>query len=380
MHQFRIICFLFDPQTGGPTVRARAVYTHMRKDGHTVRLGLPNLEGSAAGYLAEAGLDVDKLDMPKPVLPSKPWAFLKFCLGVPGGIWTARRYLKTHAPDVVHVNGAFDIIPAFGARAAGVPVVWHLNDTIFGARLSRILGRMVRAVATQVVTAADRVARHYGIPEGQHLTIHAPVDVARFAERQDGPHPRSAPRLLLIGNWNWVKGQGRFVEVIRRLRADGLEARGLVAGRFLESQENFWRPIVADIEASGLKDAIETPGFVADTHAALRDSDLLLLTSHSEASPMAVLEAMAVGVPQVVFDVGGVREMLGEGEDAAGIVVPEGDVAAMTDAAQKLLSDKEMYSRLAHNGQARARAMFSVEACAERHLQAYRRAAGQKGA
>lgn len=376
----KIICFLFDPNTGGPTVRARAVYTRMVAAGDTVRLALVDREGSAAGYLAEAGLPVDKLAIPKPALPNKPWEFLKFCAGLPFGIWRVRRYLKDQRPDVVHINGAFDVIPAFGARLAGIPVVWHLNDTVFSPRISRILGGIVRRMAAQVVTAANRVAQHYGIPDDQRLTVHAPVDVDRFAPRDPADWPRPEPRLLLIGNWNWIKGQDKFIQVIANLRGKGLNVRGLVAGRFLDSQEAFWQPILQDLKARGLDQVVDTPGFVADTHAALCDSDILLLTSHSEASPIAVLEAMSVGIPQVVFDVGGVREMLGEGEDAAGVIVDRQDVVAMTAAVERILSNKDVYERLAKAGQARARAMFSAEICVAKHGQAYEAAIGkQKG-
>ena len=368
-----VICFLFDPNTGGPTIRARAVYERMMADGHQVRVAFPRGEGSAAGYLAERGIPVDRLDIARPAPPSKPGAFARFALSFPVGLWRTVRYLRARRPDVVHVNGAFDMGPALAGRLAGVPVVWHLNDTLFGARVSRLLGRLVRRTATVVVAAAGRVAEHYGVADVAR-TIFAPVDVARFTPRP-ARAARAGPVIGLLANWNRLKGQDRFVEAIARLRADGRPVRGRAMGRLLDSQRGFWEPVLARLAADPELDAaIERTGFVDDVATALADLDILVLTSLSEASPIVVLEAMAVGLPQVVFDVGGVREMLGEGGDVAGIVVPAGDVAALVAAIGRVLDDPDLYAALAAAGPVRARERFSLEACIERHLAAYRAA------
>lgn len=103
---------------------------------------------------------------------------------------------------------------------------------------------------------------------------------------------------------------------------------------------------------------------------------------------MSVLEAMSVGVPQVCFRVGGVPELLGtqgraserpDMDRPAGVVVPEGDVDAMVEAVERLLSETERYRELARAGQARARALFSLEACVARHHAVYNAAIGARG-
>jgi len=78
-----VICFLFDPNVGGPTIRARAVYTRMMAAGHAVRVAFPRGEGGAAGHIAEAGIPVDRLAVDKPVMPTKPLKFLRFALTFP---------------------------------------------------------------------------------------------------------------------------------------------------------------------------------------------------------------------------------------------------------------------------------------------------------
>lgn len=377
--QLKIICFLFDPNIGGPTIRARSVYEQMATQGYDIRIAFPEGAGTAAGYLAEKGLPVDQLAISKPVMPRKIGAFLKFALGSPLALFRVVRYLRREKPDVIHVNGAFDTIPAIAGRLAGVPVVWHLNDTVFGPGLSRILGRLVRLVASEIVIAATRVGEHYGVMGAAPRVIFAPVDVHRFKARDTDRIPDAQPKLTLVGNWNWIKGHDRFIAVLLDLKQQGIPARGIAAGGFLDGQRNYWEPLLDRIKSKGLADSFDAPGFVSDTVGLLTNSDLLLLTSHSEASPMSLLEAMSIGLPVVSFDVGGAKEMLGQKDDAAGIVVPNGDIRAMSHAVATLLGDTGLYQKMARNGQRRARDKFSLETCIERHMAAYEAAVQSKG-
>jgi glycosyltransferase involved in cell wall biosynthesis len=91
-------------------------------------------------------------------------------------------------------------------------------------------------------------------------------------------------------------------------------------------------------------------GLRTDVPALLSLADVMLLPSFSDAMPMTVLEAMALGVPVIASDVGGVRGMLGE----AGVCVPPGDVEALAGAWGRILGDAELRNRLGRAGAARA--------------------------
>lgn len=370
----KIICFLFDPNIGGPTIRARLVYERMQAEGYDIRVAFPNAQGTAVGFMKEKRIAVDRLPIAKPVMPRNFVPFVKFALKTPIGFISVFRYLKRQKPDVIHVNGAFDIVPALAGKLAGIPVVWHLNDTVFGPKVSRTMGWLVRNVADEIVIAATRVGEHYNVMAANPRVVFAPVDVARFQSAGNTTKIKDPATITLIGNWNWIKGHDKFVTVIGSLVDHGFKVKGLIVGKFLDGQKAYWEPILQQIENGHLKDSIDTPGFVKDVVATLAKSDLLLLTSHSEASPMSVLEAMAMGVPIVSFDVGGVQEMIGQSEQAAGIVVPAGDVEAMQTATARLLDDKALYESACANGIKRAKELFSLEICVEKHKAAYKSA------
>jgi N-acetyl-alpha-D-glucosaminyl L-malate synthase BshA len=102
----------------------------------------------------------------------------------------------------------------------------------------------------------------------------------------------------------------------------------------------------------------------------LSAADLLLLPSQSESFGLAALEAMACEVPVIATRVGGIPEVVEEGE--TGYMLDVGDVAAMADAAMKILTDPQEHMRLARRGREVAVARFSTEKIIPQYEELYR--------
>jgi glycosyltransferase involved in cell wall biosynthesis len=101
---------------------------------------------------------------------------------------------------------------------------------------------------------------------------------------------------------------------------------------------------------------------------ALADADLFVLPSYSENFGVAVVEAMAWGLPVVVSDHVGIHKEVIEAQ--AGLVVPC-DIEKLTQAFIRLLSDTQLRALIARNGQSLARKHFSIEAVTERLIELY---------
>jgi glycosyltransferase involved in cell wall biosynthesis len=119
----------------------------------------------------------------------------------------------------------------------------------------------------------------------------------------------------------------------------------------------------------GLRDRLHLLGLRDDIETLLRAADVFVQPSRSEGLPLAVLEAMAVGLPVVASRVGGIPEAVRDGE--TGVLVPPSQPAALAEELRKLLESPERRLELARAGRRRVREAFSLEAMLEKYLALY---------
>jgi glycosyltransferase involved in cell wall biosynthesis len=100
-------------------------------------------------------------------------------------------------------------------------------------------------------------------------------------------------------------------------------------------------------------------GATKDPTGAMRDADIVLMTSISEGFPMSVLEALSQARPVVTTLVGGVLEAM----RGAGVTAPPGDVHGLADGVTTLLRDPELAERLGVRGHARVSRLFDEQRC-----------------
>ena len=381
----RVLNIVFDDRFGGPQNRVIQVASALREHGVETVLCLPKGDGTAAQVATEAGVEVRRVDFGRIPRLSRPNRVLKWAALVPRDVLRFKDLLRAERPDVVHVNGVFFATPAIASRLMKVPMVWHVNDTLVGPGLARVLGVMVQLLASQVVVSARAVARHYRLSEG-YKVLYPPVDTNLYQPvhggiRDSGPH-----RVGLVGNWSPVKGVEYFVQSAALLRErvpQVHQERGLefvFAGRKLATQSRYCEGVESLIDQLGLRPAIRDHGFVSPLTGVLAELDVLVLSSTSEASPMVVLEGMAAGVPIVATDVGGVRELVTPDPACpAGIVVRPRDPAAIASAVSELLDNPQQAQWMGQNGRRLAEERFSLERCAQEHLDIYATLASGKG-
>jgi glycosyltransferase involved in cell wall biosynthesis len=114
------------------------------------------------------------------------------------------------------------------------------------------------------------------------------------------------------------------------------------------------------VAALGLQDAVWLPGARSDVKALLHSFSLFTLPSLAEGTPVSMLEAMASGLPVVASKVGGIPEVVSDGEH--GLLVPAGDAEALAQALARYARDPELGSRHGRAGRARVEERFSMRA------------------
>ena len=195
------------------------------------------------------------------------------------------------------------------------------------------------------------------------------VDAARFRPAGATPRPLpDRPVVVHVSNFRPVKRVPDVVEVFARLRATRLARLRLVG----DGPE---RPRVeAMVAALGLTAEVEFLGERVDLPVLLREADLFLLPSETESFGLAALEAMASGVPVIASAVGGLPEVIPDGE--VGFLCPLGDVEAMAAAARRLFDDAPLHARLSSAARRLAETRYRVEPAVDRYVAVYRRVLG----
>jgi colanic acid/amylovoran biosynthesis glycosyltransferase len=209
-----------------------------------------------------------------------------------------------------------------------------------------------------------QILERIGLPETKVHVLWMGVDTRRF-KPIDRPvrAPQDPLRLLTVARLHVNKGHRFALRALRKLKDQGLAARYTIVGdgpdRGAIEQEVAALDLTRDVELVGTKS--ET-----DVLNLLQQSDALLLTSvgMGEAAPVAVMEAMACGVPVVCSIIGGTRDMIRDGHD--GFLVEQEDTDAIAWSIGMLIKDPELAVRMGQAARVRAEQVFDCEALAGR--------------
>jgi glycosyltransferase involved in cell wall biosynthesis len=124
--------------------------------------------------------------------------------------------------------------------------------------------------------------------------------------------------------------------------------------------------LVAELQ---LADFVCLPGVSKHIADHLKEADIYLMSSNYEGMSIALLEAMAAGLPIAVTAVSGTKDLLIDGENAC--ISPVGDQAALAASIMRFIRSPELRERCGHRAEESAR-QFGISACAAKHLELYR--------
>jgi glycosyltransferase involved in cell wall biosynthesis len=280
--------------------------------------------------------------------------------------------VRRERPAIIHAHSSkAGILGRLAARLARVPVVFTAHgwafksETGWRSRLYRTADRSLAPLTNKVVCVSEAEAR-IGLAAGTCLAertvvIRNPAPPVATPPGND-PRPSRVPLIVSVGRLKRPKDFATLVLAVARLKR--LPFRLQIVGDGPDRDE-----IRAAVAAAGLEDRVELLGERHDVPELLAEADVFVLSSRSEGLPIALLEAMAHGLPVVASDVGGISEALVHGD--SGLLVPPADPAALADALGALLTDAELRERLGMSARIRCETSFELEGWREAHLRLY---------
>jgi glycosyltransferase involved in cell wall biosynthesis len=300
--------------------------------------------------------------------------------------------------DVVHVHGfsTKNVIVTAMAKLLRRPVVLSLHTAGFDeARTIRDHG----SLAWWAFTHADRylavsagLAEAYlaeGLPadliqlapNGIHLQRFTPADAAeRQALRNRLGLPRDRPIVLCVGFFSRDKQPRVLFDAWLRVREQGVDSVlvfvGATRSTYFEVDENLVESMSADAAARGLGTDVVFAGLAHNVEDYFRSADLFALPSRREGLPVALLEAMACGLPCAASRLPGSTDTIIEHEKS-GLLLPPGDVPALADAIVRVLSHPSLATALGAAARDTIVRRFSHVTTADLWLKAYEHVAAE---
>ena len=255
----------------------------------------------------------------------------------------ATKVLRRLRPSVVWCNTVLTACYVKPACRFGVPVILLSHESATDA--SRVLerydltGRDVRrrsqvTLAGCSPVAATGLAAALDVDPASVRVLSSPVDVAAVAAlRGRRRHSDEPIRVVACGRATVGKGVDTFIAMAERLCRE--EPRGWEFVWIGQVDPETWA-----------SDVVEFTGETDSPSTTMSTADVFVHTARTDQFPLVVLEAMALALPVVAFDVGDVRTQVGE----TGIIVEAADLEAMIGAVRQLATDSELRTSLGDAG------------------------------
>jgi glycosyltransferase involved in cell wall biosynthesis len=225
-----------------------------------------------------------------------------------------------------------------------------LLPTPWNAKLLPYLLPRADAVTAVTQRIADRILAYPGVDPQKVHVIPNGVDNEFWGAASSSPaYARSSPTIVTVGRLTRVKGHDVLIRTLARIKEHMPDVKLVIAGDGESRKE-----LEKLARRLGVEQATKFIGYVSKERlrSLLQKATVFALPSRSEGMPLAMLEAMAAGVPTVATNVGGVPEVLTAG---SGILVPPNNPVAMAEGVTRVLRDANLARRLSQGAKARAR-------------------------
>ena len=338
--------------------------------------------GGGERHLADLSLALVDLghDVYAAVVPDSPlWTELSFLPEERTFALSRRNYLKNlrslagfvraNEIEIVHAHAARDYhLAALAVRLASPARLVLTRHALFPLRpinkpLLSGVGRVI-AVSQAVAESLSAV-----IDSSKITVVHNGIDVERFASAEAAGRGGDVV-VGTVGHLAPIKGHDVFVRAAALIAARRRDVRFVIIGEDKSAEKSYRRSLEDLVAELGVSEIVTMPGWQDEMPAALSSLTVFVSAARSEPFGLAIVEAMAAGLPVVAAASEGACEIIEDG--FSGKLVPVDDAGALAQAIDHLLDNPLERSRLGHNAQLVARERFSLARMANDTERVYR--------
>ncbi len=290
-----------------------------------------------------------------------------------GAVPRIMKYLKQTEADLAHLQLELaDTLGSLASRLCHLPSVSTLHTMPSQDMKLKSWAHQtmefwsLRLFCDRVISVSEEARQYHlkisGSPEKQNITIYNGIDLTRFANldgereafRRELGIPSHAEVLTTLAVLREPKGIQFMIRAMPDILAARPHAYYLIAG-----DGAYRQALEEEVDKAGVREHVIFAGMRSDVHRVLAASDVFVLPTLTEALPTVLAEAMACRLPIIASAVGGVPEMVTDGDN--GLLLQPGDPRALADACIGLLSDPDRRMKLARRGEQVVHGKFNVE-------------------
>ena len=289
-------------------------------------------------------------------------------------VTTPMRKLLTAKADIIHAYGFYittSLAAMMVAKQRSIPFLLTANDatvSLYGSAAKRAcsniynhtIGKLLilnsaRVIAVSRTNAEDLVK--LGVIEQKITIVPNGIKMERFLDGTPMSREKNGPIVLYVGRISEDKGIQCLIRAAPSVLKDFPHTRFLIVGEDYGYLDKF-RALINNL---GMEKSVIFTGRLTDRElvSVYRSADVFVLPSELEAFGIVVIEAMASGVPVVVSNCGGMKDVVKDGTN--GFLFDVGDARQLTEKIKLLLSNEELRTRLVENGKKTVREKYTLE-------------------
>lgn len=281
------------------------------------------------------------------------------------GATALRKLLALSEPDVIHCHTARAVAMVGLSGFRGPVILTHHNIKL---SFPRHLFRVFDLVVDRYVAISPEVEGNFRRLSKRPIKLIPNAAAREFGVGMPRQVVGKPCRVLAVGTISDQKNYGLLLETAAAILRDS--NRGFAMPKFtIAGGGQDLDGLRRRARDMGLEGEVHFLGERSDIRDLMAASDILLNTSTYEGLPVAIIEAMGMGLPIVVTDVSGNRDLVEDGLN--GLLAPLGDPRALSDVIGRAILDTELYRSLSRGAVEKSRE-FSIDNSAELHLELYR--------